>query len=65
MSRRELYNMEGKFTSNYLLLSSIVRTQTMAKIPTTINGIQIAKNQFLVGPYRVLPGRLSVFKDLN
>ncbi len=38
----------------------IYQTQTMAKIPTTINGIQIAKNQFLVGPYRVLPGRLSV-----
>lgn len=32
----------------------------MAKIPTTINGIQITKNQLLVGPYRVLPGRLSV-----
>ena len=37
----------------------------MAKIPTTINGIQIAKNQFLVGPYRVLPGRLSVCKSYH
>lgn len=41
----------------------IYQTQTLAKIPG-LGGLSI-KSQFLVGPHRVLPGRLSVSRTFG
>jgi protein phosphatase 2C family protein 2/3 len=53
--------MEEKFTSRFVLTMN--RTQTVTKVPS-IGGLGL-KNHTLLGPHRVLPGRLSVSRTFG